>query len=693
MQLLEHMLSPIIITRDFLVAQKLSDKEIALVEKIQQLKMDVINQCISPSQVGLVRPEIVESWIRSHNFGLDRIATNKYGPVLEKHSFEELLKEKDFLLKAADSYIYQLESMFNSYVVLLSDERGVLLRVVVGKDDKMTEKEFNMVPGVVWTEETMGTCAHGLCLLLKRPIQVGATEHYCEGLSQVTSSSAPIFDTNHNLAGVLTIGSMHYHHVNSQMLSLAVSMAWAIQNDYNLAVNRELLSATLEAAEEAVITINKNGIITKANMVAKKIFDYLNRELAGEHIETVLGAQPLIKSVLETGKSVVDAEIKLDRDNQSLHLASAHPVQNFYGKNYGCVLTLKKIDRTSKAGCRGCRVEQGFTFDKIVGTSPQIIESINKSKKFAKLDVNILIQGESGTGKEVYAQAIHNESRPDGPFIAINCAAIPKTLIESELFGYEGGAFTGAVRQGKPGKIELADGGTLFLDEIGDMPLEIQPILLRVLEEKKIMRVGGSRYIPVDFRLLVATNKDLLDLVKNNQFREDLYYRLAVFKTYLPPLRERGADIINLAKHFINAVAQRQQIPAPSLSSAAKYRLLQYSWPGNVRQLENAILYAVNMSSNGIIRPEDLPDEIKSAAISCSDQDCFAAPELIIDNTIREEKIPIKEMEKIAVTQALEQAKYRICEAASILGVSRSTMYRKIKEYNLHGNMKSPDLT
>ncbi len=304
-------------------------------------------------------------------------------------------------------------------------------------------------------------------------------------------------------------------------------------------------------------------------------------------------------------------------------------------------------------------------------------------KNFAGLDANILIQGESGTGKEVFAQAIHNESRPNQPFIAVNCAAIPKSLIESELFGYEGGAFTGAERQGRPGKIELANGGTLLLDEIGDMPLELQPVLLRVLEEKSVMRVGGRRYLPVDFRLITVSNKKLTDLVKNQQFREDLYYRLAVFAVNIPPLRERRADVISLAKYFINSIARDQQKSAPVLSDSAMYCLLQYSWPGNIRQLKNTMLWAVTMATNGIINVADLPEEMSSAMVDPEHNLVACQMDAIPGNIKSRPELSLKEMEKITIMQALLQSGNKISEAATLLGMSRSTLYRKIKSYGL----------
>lgn len=686
MKSLEHMLSPMIYNSNRIVTQNLNQNEIMLMEKIHELKIDVLSQRISPSQVDLVRPEIVESWIRSYNYGL-KMSEYNYGPILDRLAFEKLCREKDLLLKASDPYIRQLETLLTNTesIICLTDEQGVMFRVVIGDYELLDQqnKRFRLVEGSVWTEATVGTCAHVISLILGVPMQICGPEHYCEKYEQISCASAPIFDSNSNLSGTLSIVTPSFHHQNSHTLALAISMAKAIQNEFQLGINDELLQVAFETSDEAVITINKNGAITKANAVAKKILSFLDRELTGMLIDEILGNQPLIKSVLKTGKPMLDTSVEIDKYKQKLQLCSVKPLRNNNGTNFGCILTLKKINRVRKTESLVGGMDTRYTFDKIVGSSPQLTRIINMAKKFTRLDDNILIQGESGTGKEVFAQAIHNESRPDKRFIAVNCAAIPKTLIESELFGYEGGAFTGAEHQGRPGKIELANGGTLFLDEIGDMPMELQSVLLRVLEEKQVMRVGGNRYIDVNFRLIVATNKDLLGLVKNNQFREDLYFRLAVFMLRVPPLRERGSDINSLVKHFMNNIAKKQHITAPALSSATKCLLLQYDWPGNVRQLKNTIVYALNMSSNGVIKPEDLPDLIKDSMANRGFEKDYTGLQLMTDDNKQEQTQSINEMEKDVIHQVLLKGDYCISKSAKVLGISRSTLYRKIRDYNL----------
>ena len=680
MRPVEQLLSPM--TRNRLDVQTLDKNDLILMEKIRQQKDAMVRQRLHVQEMDIVRPDVLESWRRCYDYGLDYNVYN-YGPVLDKLTLQEKMHQKDLLLKAADPYICQLEAMLSDAIILLSDEEGAMLRVIEGNELLRKQNErFNLVPGSVWNESTVGTCAHCISLIQGTPMQICGPEHYFEKYEEISCSSAPIFDINYNLAGSLCVVTSSFSKQSSQSLGLVVSMAWAVQNQFQIALHNDLFNLTLQKTDSALMAINKSGIITKANLVAQQMFVEISQDLIGTHVDQILGEQPLIKSVLESGKPIEDAEIEIDRLNQRVVVSFAKPLNDYCGNNLGCIVALKRINRIKNRETRRDGLNTRFTFDKIIGSSPPIKKVIEIARKFAHLDANILIQGESGTGKEMFAQAIHHESRSSGPFVAVNCGAIPANLIESELFGYEGGSFTGAERRGRAGKLELADGGTLFLDEIGDMPLELQPVLLRVLEEKRLMRIGGNRYIPVNFRLITATNKNLYEQVETNQFRQDLYYRLKVLQIDIPPLRERSSDILELANYFIRVIAQNQLIVPPVLSDLATIYLLNYHWPGNVRQLENSMLYAVNVCEDNIIRPEDLPEEIVSGIdldlpVNTGTQLHMAQP---ITN------LSMKDMERIMITQALEQTKYNVSEAAVLLGMSRSTLYRKIKEYQLLKN-------
>lgn len=314
------------------------------------------------------------------------------------------------------------------------------------------------------------------------------------------------------------------------------------------------------------------------------------------------------------------------------------------------------------------------SFAGILGESPQIQKALRTAARFAQTDCGILLTGESGTGKDLFAQAMHQASRNGTPFVVVNCAAIPGTLIASELFGYVGGAFTGAEQKGRLGKIELAKDGTLFLDEIGDMPLEIQPTFLRVLENKKVMRLGSNKDVDVAFRLIAATNKDLFQLVQEKKFRADLYYRLEILQLELPPLRERGRDILLLAYHFLEEICVKTWRPPLKLNKEAERFMLNYAWPGNVRQLKNAMLFAANICQGQVITPQDLPASVyRSLDMPLPNQE-FATLQPL--STLRE-------MEQATIKKALFLTGNNVRDAAKMLGLSKTSIYRKVKEYHI----------
>ncbi len=313
-----------------------------------------------------------------------------------------------------------------------------------------------------------------------------------------------------------------------------------------------------------------------------------------------------------------------------------------------------------------------YTFDSIRGRSAPIIELKEAARKAALTDLPILLTGESGTGKELFAQAIHQAStRHKNPSIHINCAAIPKDLFEAELFGYAEGAFTGAKSGGKPGKFELADGGTLFLDEIGEMPLELQPKLLRVLEDKLFERVGGNQMLRSDFRIIAATNRDLELMVKQKEFREDLFYRLNVVSLPIPALRERRGDILPLARHLLSKIAENYPGSRYELTPAAEKILDTYHWPGNIRELLNVLERTAFTIEGNCIEACDLPFYLSRptvAAIQGGQWDLAAV---------------IAEAEREALRKALELTGNNKAQAAKLLGIHRTVLYKKMTKYQI----------
>jgi transcriptional regulator with PAS, ATPase and Fis domain len=327
----------------------------------------------------------------------------------------------------------------------------------------------------------------------------------------------------------------------------------------------------------------------------------------------------------------------------------------------------REIDRLREEVGRPAGVEG------IVGSSRAMEEVIRKIRLVAPTRMNVLVTGESGTGKELVARAIHALSpRRDRPFLPLNCAAIPETLLESELFGYEKGAFTGAVTA-RQGKLESAEGGTLFLDEVGDISLGIQAKLLRAIEQKEVLRVGGSQVLTVDVRILAATNQDLKARVEEKAFREDLYYRLNVFGIPVPPLRDRREDIPRLSDHFLARIAEENGLPPKRLSPAALKSLLAYRWPGNVRQFRNALETATLVGQGETIEPGDLPPEVTQGVILPSSTEPIPLPA----------SRTLTEIERDAIRDALAKTGGNKTQAAKLLGIGLRTLHRKVKEYGL----------
>ena len=368
----------------------------------------------------------------------------------------------------------------------------------------------------------------------------------------------------------------------------------------------------------------------------------------------------------------------------------------------GFVLILRSIERVQKLVHRMTGAHARLTFVNVVGESPALKEALRRATLAASSNSTVLLHGETGTGKEIFAQSIHNASaRANGPFVAVNCAAIPRELITTELFGYEGGSFTGADRQGRPGKFEQAHGGTLFLDEIGDMPLDLQASLLRAIETHTIVRIGGQRVITVDVRIIAATHKNLGIEALQGNFRSDLYYRLNVLTIEIPALRQRREDIPLLVQHFLQRQSRIQGRPL-TISDDALNILCNYSWPGNVRELENMLERVTYLTTQPTITVEDLPVTYSASLTTPLVRDTPANSQA--DNKPRRDAVqhardvssarPLKEQHRNAEVQAIlaawQQCNGNVTLAASLLGISRTTLWRKMVKYGL-SNSQSPD--
>ena len=431
-----------------------------------------------------------------------------------------------------------------------------------------------------------------------------------------------------------------------------------------------LIETTLDSVNDGIITFNQEGQITHVNKVACRLFGKEGSSLNGTPIDKLLPEKNLLEST-RLGKSISFQEYIAPGPEHVHCLISAKPI-NVDGHITGAVLSLSDIRDVRSvvndlAGMRG-----NSTFDAIVGDSEPLVEVKQMALQMAQSDSTILIQAESGTGKELFARAIHTSSpRAKEPFVALNCAAIPETLLESELFGYEDGAFTGAKRGGKPGKFELADGGTLFLDEIGDMPLHLQSKLLRVLQDQQVQRVGGTRAISLDVRIIAATNQDLELKVRTKEFRSDLFFRLNVIPLVIPSLRERKSDIMVLSRYFLEKYNQKLKKNIEGFTFPVTEILQHYNWPGNVRELENSIEYAVNVENETYIRQTSLPRRILGLLSSKSPS---------TDTPLAER---IRQYEYTQIIEALSRHGWGVegkQNAARELGISLPTLYRKLNE-------------
>lgn len=448
----------------------------------------------------------------------------------------------------------------------------------------------------------------------------------------------------------------------------------------------------LETINESCTVIDKDNRVLFWTKGAEKIFSVNYEDIIGKPITDFFKPERLeILNTINTGTSVRHSQHKARKD--LVVMINSNPVY-YDDEIIGAVVS--ETDITSQihlnnelynASTKLFHLEQEVTnnnpFKNIRGNSAALKQTMNLVEKASTTDANILIHGESGVGKELFAKAIHNlREDENAPYIAINCGAIPSALFESEIFGYEKGAFSGADQKGKKGKVELAKNGTLFLDEIGEMPLEMQVKILRLLQEKRFFQVGGTKEIEVDFRVVAATNKDLKQLVEEGKFREDLYYRLNVVSLEIPPLRKRPEDIIELTHYFLYECSTKYNRPIHGISQMIMQALLKHKWPGNIRELKNVIERLVVFSDDGEIKLEDLPFEIDSFIQSISNNENQSSP-LLAKNDERPLKNQLEDYERDIILRELEKTNGNKLECAKNLDVTRATLYNRMRRLGI----------
>jgi sigma-54 dependent transcriptional regulator, acetoin dehydrogenase operon transcriptional activator AcoR len=621
----------------------------------------------------ILSPAILASWKRSRESGVDPYQ-KKVSVALKGLKLQNLLERNKDLIEICRPFIDNLYSFFGGtgFVAALADAQGYVIDVTGDKEVLEMTKRGGFVPGALWSEQVAGTNMIPLVLRENKPGMLNSTEHYCRNQHRMTGAGAPISNPEGQLLGILVIFGP-YEKANPHTLGMVVAAAHAINNYFHVRkmltesqISNKFQKTVIESIPEALIAVSNEGYIALANENARKRLS-LPENITGKQIRDVIEpGNGNFLTIISSKNNIMDMEVQIIQDKKpKQYLLTCNPILDAEDNPTGKIIILIEIVRARTLVNRMIGAQAKFSFKDVAGTHPRALETISLAKRAARTLSNVLLLGESGTGKNIFAQAIHNESnRAKGPFVSINCAAIPRELIASELFGYSEGAFTGSKRGGNQGKFELSDGGTLCLDEIGEMPLDLQATLLSVIEDKSIVRIGGREVVPVDVRIIATTNKNLKEEVKKGNFREDLYYRLNVFTIEMVPLREMKSDIALLARYFADKMSARFGDELIRIDDDVINILTNHSWPGNVRELQNVIERSISVSLTNVITVDDLPPEIrqKPAAI--------------------ERDVSLKAMERQLLLE-LMQSNLSKTEIARKLNVTRCTLYRKLKVYGI----------
>lgn len=622
-----------------------------------------------------IRPEILYSWQRCRKMGLDPYRPKK-PPTLDTTELSRRLDENRLFIETAKPLMdmVELSTRGTRFITALADRDGYVMALSGDNEALEMARKNYYLPGCNRSEVTAGTNAIALALIEDKPFQLVGAEHYNYYHHPWTCSSAPIHDADGKLLGAFTLSGpscgLHKH-----TFAIVVSAAKTIEGQLRERIlTREkhrlncLLTSIFDSVSDGVIAVNADLTIANLNRSAANMLGLNLEAVAGKSLNQVISVDAKLSNALKEKRLFRNQEITFESPaGVNAYLCSLNRImeRGVPGQSALITLTEKKnvIDIVKRMGGNHAKYE----FNDIKGVNAELLRQIEVAKIAARSNSRILISGESGTGKELFAQAIHNYShRHDGPFVAISCAAIPRDLIEAELFGYREGAFTGARRGGQVGKFELAHCGTLFLDEINGMPLELQAKLLRVLQQKEIVRLGDNRTIPVDVRVISACNSDLLQQVELGDFREDLYYRLNVMEISLPPLRERLDDLTVLIEHFLGGYDSENRAGKTAISQEVMRVFRAHDWPGNIRELENSLERALMLSCGLEITCNHLPERMVQR------RECKKDGTLTVKDSLRD-----------LIVKALDSNNGNISKAARELNISRSTMYRRLREFKL----------
>ncbi|QDF95591.1 sigma-54-dependent Fis family transcriptional regulator [Azoarcus sp. DD4] len=626
-----------------------------------------------------LRRLIDDSWRRCFGASVDPGRYQAPPPVGE-NSLHYLRDESSDLLTASAPVMASARDFLSETgtVMVLTNHSGTILNLEGDMSTRGAAENVHLLSGANWSELACGTNAIGTALEVGQPVQIHSAEHYCAGIKRWSCSATVIRDPyDGTILGVVDVSGLSASY-SRHSLALVVATAGRIENRLarmEMDVRYRLLETCVDrlsvSALDGVIVFDRRGRAIKANPRASTVM----ADLAGCQFA---GAPDALSALTlkwkQTEQAAEDLPDWIDRD-------WLEPVV-IGGEHLGTVLTLPSRRHQGGGLSRsvplffGETVEKG-SFEKVVGASPALMQAVGRAQQLAKSRVPVLLLGETGVGKDVFARCIHESgATKDGPFVALNCGGFSRELLTSELFGYTEGSFTGARRGGMIGKIEAANGGTLFLDEIGEMPIDLQPHFLRVLEEGEVYRIGENKPRKVNFRLIAATNRDLRKEIQAGSFRMDLFYRVAVTSISIPSLRERTGDIPLLGDHYLKALAQQHGLGPRTLSAGAAERLAQYGWPGNIREFRNVIESMLLTSQASVLTEADLPLDIR-AALEAAPQDDPDAPCDARDLTC------LESAEREAILRAIKACRGNMTAVARELGIAKSTVYAKLKRFGL----------
>ena len=628
----------------------------------------------------VVRPEVAASWKRCSEQKLNTV--NAAAGKINEIAFKNIVSKHSFLITAASQIIDSIYDSLNEekLLIYLTDKNENILYLKGSNKIVNDIENIGLAKGYHWSEKNVGTNAISLALRYERDFQTISSEHFMEMHHNFNCATA-LIRMNNEIVGTLTM-TFNKNFISSHFLSLVKAGAALIENHLIKMHSSEIMNLTFNKSTEGMVFLDSNLNVTQVN---KSFMDILHTDLqtVNELDITKLFYEVDFYRIIEDKRKQTSIKETFIRFKNRLHRVTVDISVVKQDFQFCLILMCREIEEIINLSQNFNMSSAYFTFDNIITQNQNMLNLIETAKKVSSVSCAILIEGESGTGKELFAQSIHSMSeRRDQPFIVVNCAAIPAELVESELFGYERGTFTGALSSGKPGKFELANNGTIFLDEIGELPLGIQAKLLRVLDNHKVTRMGGKQEKRLDIRVLAATNRNLYEEVQKRNFREDLYYRLNVLYFKLPSLKERPEDIPLLADYFLEKLNSENN-DEKYFNTDFLNALMNHTWKGNIRELQNTISRAFYVCSSEEINSDMLMPYIQNPEFIRDD----CAPQKISSRTPAADRIEtittLQDSERKLIIDAVRKFNGNAAQAAAFINISKATIYRKIKRYDI----------